>query len=138
MEAGTRRLAIISVSLGICVVTLIPVHAGLPAALKSGGVPLQTFALGFRTISLFDIIQNILLFAPLGYLMAAGPKGESRRGIFWAALACLSLSAAAESAQAWIPGRFPSCWDIVFNTVGGMAGARAAGFARSAFPSYSR
>jgi VanZ family protein len=58
--------------------------------------------------------------------MAAGPKGVSRRGFSWAALACLSLSAGVELAQAWIPGRFPSCWDVLYNTAGGIFGARAA------------
>jgi VanZ family protein len=127
----------VSVSLGICVVTLIPVHAGLPAALNNAGFPFRSFALGFQTVSLFDIIQNILLFAPLGYLVAAVPDGESRRGILWAALACLALSAFVETAQAWIPGRFPSCWDILFNTTGGAVGARAVRLARSVLPSFS-
>jgi glycopeptide antibiotics resistance protein len=131
MEPVTRRLAILSVSLGICVVTLIPVHAGLIESFRSAGFPAQSLELGLRTFSVFDTIQNILLFAPLGYLSAAGANGGSRRGLLQAGLACLALSVAVETAQAWIPGRFPSCWDVLFNAAGGILGARAAALARA-------
>jgi glycopeptide antibiotics resistance protein len=135
MEQVTRRLAILSVSLGICIVTLIPVQAGLLETLRSASFPAQSVSLGFRTFSVFDALQNILLFAPLGYLLAAGPQGKSPRGLWQAAFACFALSAAVECAQAWIPGRFPSCWDVLFNTAGGIIGARALPLARSAIPS---
>ncbi len=136
MEADTRRLALVSVALGICVVTLLPVEAGLRGALKSAGIPEQTFTLGFSTFSVFDVIQNILLFAPLGFLMAAGGNPESRSGRLPAILVSLALSAFVEWAQAWIPGRYPSCWDILSNAAGGALGAWAATRARSAVPSY--
>jgi glycopeptide antibiotics resistance protein len=136
MEAATRRLAIVSVSLGICIVTLVPVQAGLVESLRSASFPAESVSIGFRTFSVFDALQNILLFAPLGYLLAAGQRGKSTRGLWQAAFACVALSAAVECAQAWIPGRFPSCWDVLFNTAGGIIGARVLPFARSAVPSF--
>jgi glycopeptide antibiotics resistance protein len=132
MEAVTRCLAIVSVSLGICVVTLAPVHAGLMDALRNEAYASLAVPLRFRDFSVFDTIQNILLFAPLGYLMAAGPEGGSRRGLWRAAVACFALSACVECAQSWIPGRYPSCWDVLFNTAGGLLGARMARLARRA------
>lgn len=137
MEADTRRLALVSVALGICVVTLLPVHAGLHGPLKNAGIPVRTFFLDFSTLSAFDVIQNLLLFAPLGFLMAAGGNAGSRSGRVPAVLACLALSALVESAQTWIPGRYPSCLDVLSNAAGGALGAWAATRARSEVPSYS-
>lgn len=65
-----------------------------------------------------DLIQNIILFLPIGYLyrMTSG----SRCG---AILLGATLSAGVEAIQLLIPMRFPSPVDLVTNTLGAGAGA---------------
>ncbi|MBW8889730.1 MAG: VanZ family protein [Fibrobacteres bacterium] len=118
MERDTRRLAIVSVSLGICVATLMPVQAGLLDALKHAGLPWRAIAHGSNVLSFFDAAQNILLFLPLGFLLGSDADGLPGKSPKRAAALCLLFSAAIECAQAWIPGRFPSIWDVTFNSIG--------------------
>lgn len=130
MEKDTRRLALASVVLGIATVTLFPVHAGMIERLRDirPGFSPAPFLEGSKTLSLLDFIQNILLFMPAGFLLADGRSGRTA----WIRAACLScaLSALIESAQIRIPGRFPSFFDIGFNTLGGALGARLRGSVR--------
>ncbi len=123
MERDTRRLAIASVGLGICAATLMPVQAGLIEALKHSGLPWRSIAQGTNEFSFFDAGQNILLFLPLGFLLGSDADGTPGNPPKRAALLCLFLSAAVEFAQAWIPGRFSSAWDVAFNALGGGLGA---------------
>lgn len=122
MEKDTRRLALASVVAGIATVTLIPVHAGWRAH-PAGSIG-AAFLSGSRWFSCFDAIQNVLLFLPLGYLMA----GEGAAGRPWlrAGAAGFAFSAAIECAQCFLPGRYASVWDIVFNASGAALGARIA------------
>ena len=62
---------------------------------------------------LAEVIQNVLLFVPLGLALALG-NTRALRAIAAGAL----LSLAVEVAQQWIPGRDPSVGDLVFNTLG--------------------
>jgi AcrR family transcriptional regulator len=59
------------------------------------------------------VLQNIILFVPLGVALALGP---------WRALRCIAagalLSLTIEVIQQWLPGRDPSVGDLVFNTLG--------------------
>jgi VanZ family protein len=123
MERDTRRLAIVSVILGICAATLMPAQAGLADALRHGGTPWRSIAHASHFFSIFDAGQNILLFLPLGFLLGSDANGLRGRSPKRAAFLCLLLSAAIEFAQAWIPGRFPSAWDVAGNALGGGLGA---------------
>lgn len=125
MEKDTRRLALVSVVLGICAVTLFPIHAGLVERLREirPGFSPAPFLVGSRTMSLLDFTQNILLFLPLGFLLADGRAG-TRSTLMRAACLSFLLSALIECAQIRIPGRFPSFWDIGFNALGGALGGR--------------
>ena len=123
MEKDTRRLAIVSVTLGICTATLMPAQAGLVEALKHAGLPWRSMAQVSNVFSFFDAGQNILLFLPLGFLLGSDANGLPGKSPKRAALLCLLLSAAVECAQAWIPGRFSSVWDVTFNALGGVLGA---------------
>jgi VanZ family protein len=131
MERDTRRLAMVSVTLGICAATLMPVQAGLADALRHGGPPWRSIAHASQVFSLFDAGQNILLFFPLGFLLGSHAGLSRGRSPKQAACLCLLLSAAIEFAQAWIPGRFPSLSDVTFNALGGGLGAWAALRSRS-------
>ncbi|HEY3219297.1 MAG TPA: VanZ family protein [Gemmatimonadales bacterium] len=85
----------------------------------SGGDPepwLGCVLCGERGIA--DALINILLFLPLGAVLAAA-------GMSWARcfLVGALLSAGVEFAQLYIPGRDPSLGDVLFNTLGAGLGA---------------
>ena len=131
MERDTRRLALLSAGLGIGIVTLLPVHAGLahgfrPDVIATLGHTLKTNAL---TTDVLDLSQNVLLFLPLGYFVAATagpiPKGARAR-LLEACLAGLMLSVAVEALQLLLPGRFCSPLDVLTNGLGAFLGGLAA------------
>lgn len=127
MEKDTGRLALISVTLGICIVTLLPVHAGLLTRWQlDGGLPLSPASLraDLGILTWFDVAQNILLFIPLGFLSFGNlfPDGSRGRCLWAATAAGLALSCVVEIIQSRIPGRFPSLTDILFNGCGSLLG----------------
>ena len=83
MEKDTRRFALVSVILGICAVTLIPIHAGLLERLN--GLQMRfspaPFLQGSRAIFLFDFVQNILqrLFVRVADKIVAGRFGNTKQ-----------------------------------------------------------
>jgi glycopeptide antibiotics resistance protein len=72
-------------------------------------------------IRLRDIILNLLLYVPFGYLhvRCSNPVSIARTVALAAA-----LSAVTECAQLFSHGRFPSTTDLVCNTAGAYLGAR--------------
>ncbi len=80
-----------------------------------------------------DIVQNILLFLPFGFLgyfsLVYKSSWARKLGIV---LAGTALSAAVEFLQIFSPARYPAVSDIVFNTTGSAAGlALAVAFKKS-------
>ena len=74
-----------------------------------------------------DRALNILAFVPLGALAASLPNRSSRRALLArAAAGAFALSLAVETAQAFLPSRFPSSADVLLNTLGAFLGAVAA------------
>ena len=65
-----------------------------------------------------DVVRNLVLFAPLGLLW-----GLSGRTVRQAALAGVLLAAAIETAQIWIPGRYPGLLDVAVDGLGVALGA---------------
>jgi hypothetical protein len=136
MEKDTRRLALISVGLGIAIVTLLPARAGI----SRGFHPDLIFSLGttlwrnLRETDAVDLIQNVLLYLPLGYFAAARATGDvapgaadsPRRRLIQACLLGLLLSSCLELLQLWIPGRFSSVSDVFTNAMGAYLGGMAA------------
>lgn len=145
MERDTRRLALISVGLGIAIVTLMPTRAGLIHALHRG-----MLASPWRNLLVtdaFDVVQNILLYLPLGFLAAvavtareggaalpgasaafdgAGARASARWRLLRAGMSGLGLSLLLEGIQLWIPGRFCSAFDVLTNGAGAWLGGMAA------------
>ena len=62
-------------------------------------------------------LLNVGLFLPLGFFLSHLTRAPLR-----ALAALVLLSAAIEVAQLWLPGRYPSPGDLVFNTVGAATG----------------
>ena len=127
MEKDTRRLALVSVVAGIGAVTLIPVHAGVLTH-RFASIP-AAFREGLWAFSPADAGLNVLLFLPMGYLLAAAGEAPARHSWLRVGAIALAFSAAIECAQCLLPGRYPSLWDIVFNALGGALGGWVATYA---------
>ncbi|MEO8859153.1 MAG: VanZ family protein [Burkholderiaceae bacterium] len=73
----------------------------------------------------FDVIANVLGYAPAGFLLAltALRTGRGRRAIWLATLGCAVLSLVMETLQSYLPARVPSNVDFVLNVLGAFSGA---------------
>ena len=73
---------------------------------------------------LFDVVANVALFLPLGYLLdRSRSTSTTRRSLFLAAgVACL-LSLSMEWFQVYCHNRHPSPTDVVSNVTGSLIGA---------------
>ncbi len=79
-----------------------------------------------------DIVQNVLLFIPFGFLgcvSLAGPPGRAARLLIVLLGAALSLSV--ELAQLYTRTRWPALSDVLFNTLGTAVGVAAGGKLRA-------
>jgi VanZ family protein len=135
-------LGLISVGLGIAIVTLLPVHAGLSQGIRPGMLSAlgATFLGNLRVIDPLDLLQNVLLFLPFGYFIAAPvfqgseasrtpAEAERKSGGSGALRACVAgvlLSLGLEFLQLWIPGRYCSMLDVVLNGMGAFLGGALA------------
>ena len=110
-RGGTRAKALLGVVVGlIAVLTLWP----LAGSAGPGGI----WCFGCGSIGTLDLVNNLLLFAPLGVILAARDWRLSR-----AMAAGLLFSGAIEGLQfIAIPGRDASPSDLVMNTLGTAAG----------------
>jgi len=72
---------------------------------------------------LFDIVANIALFLPLGYLLDRGrPSGTGRHSLLLSAGAASLLSLGIEWSQVYCHNRQPSPTDVVSNITGSLLG----------------
>ncbi|MEF8794707.1 VanZ family protein [Thiohalorhabdus sp.] len=72
-----------------------------------------------------DILANVLLFLPLGFLLGVYAPTR-KRGLVTAAAAGLGVGLGVQILQVVIEGRIPSLWDGLWNLVGTLAGTVAA------------
>ena len=79
--------------------------------------------LSFRSVDLYfgNTLANLLLFVPLGFLVALGCRSRVR-GLVWAVAAGLALGAGLQAAQVFLPDRVPSLWDATWNVAGSVLG----------------
>lgn len=78
----------------------------------------------------FDMVANLLGYAPLGMLIyLAGVRSHLRWPLAWilAAGSASALSYVMEVTQQFLPGRFPSLLDWLLNTAGAVVGASLGG-----------
>lgn len=76
-------------------------------------------------LHLGDVLANLLLFVPLGFLVAQR-TGAPARGLAWALGAGVVLGIGLQVLQVYLPDRVPSLWDASWNTAGAAVGAAAA------------
>jgi glycopeptide antibiotics resistance protein len=73
---------------------------------------------------LFDIVANVALFLPLGYLLdRSTSSGTARRSLLLAAGAAGLLSLSMEWFQVYCHNRHPSLTDVISNVTGSLIGA---------------
>lgn len=84
-----------------------------------------------RYVPRFDIVANILGYAPLGFLavLAAYPRWRGIKAVAAASAAAVVMSFMFEALQSYLPSRTPSNFDFAANSAGGIAGALLAAFA---------
>jgi VanZ family protein len=72
-----------------------------------------------------DVILNIVIYAPFGFVAALAFRRKFSRPMAAAAAALLGLifSVSMELLQVYVPGRDPSLSDVLTNTIGSAAGA---------------
>ena len=81
-----------------------------------------------RYWTFFDVVSNLLGYAPLGFLLAVAAvrTGASRWGVPVACALPALLSFTLETMQVFLPARVPSNIDLALNTTGGMLGVGVA------------
>ena len=78
-----------------------------------------------RYVTAFDVIANVLAYAPLGFLgaLALFPAVRGARAVIAAAVFAGALSMSLELLQNYLPARFASNLDLAANAAGGLIGA---------------
>lgn len=76
----------------------------------------------------FDVVANVLGYAPLGFLLTVASlrNGHVKWAMVLAVLGALLLSLAMETLQSYLPSRIPSNVDLALNTLGAALGAGSA------------
>jgi glycopeptide antibiotics resistance protein len=69
-----------------------------------------------------DILVNVALYVPLGWLYPGAPGRSWRARLIGAVAWALALSVVAEATQIFSHGRFPSATDVVTNVAGAALG----------------
>ena len=87
-------------------------------------IPFYTESLSLRF--LFDIVANLLLFPPFGYLFVRSQVTEPRAVFLRVTLLAMLLSVGVELVQVLSHTRIPSMTDICTNVIGAAIGAAIA------------
>jgi VanZ family protein len=69
-----------------------------------------------------DVVANVVLFLPLGFLFRAAARSTAARHQVAALAVGIATSAALEAGQLFLPGRFPSLVDVASNAAGAWLG----------------
>jgi VanZ family protein len=78
---------------------------------------LQWWPFGPGIVRPIDVLVNVLLYMPLGALMA-----DRKRGVVATALVAVTIACSFELAQVWSHFRIPALLDAVANTSGALLG----------------
>lgn len=115
--------ALIVAGVLVCTLWPMPYHRRPPTASFIDGY--RYF--NWRLSNPRDMLNNLLLFVPVGAALWASAALVVRRGLALPIAATLGalLSVAIEWTQVFVPGRFPGASDVCMNSIGGLAGAVA-------------
>lgn len=106
--SGSRRLLLLVIA-GVFLLTLTPISG--PAET----IPIRCLICG--SYGTADFILNVLMFSPLGYLVA-----RSVKNVPVSLVAVVATTMAIELLQILVPGRYPTLGDVAANTLGGWLG----------------
>ena len=73
-------------------------------------------------LKLRDVVANVALYVPWGYLLVRQMPYASRR-LWLVGILAAVLSFSTEASQLYSHGRYPSATDLICNIVGALAGA---------------
>jgi len=126
-RAGVDGCTVLLVLWGLFIVygTLLPFNFTLDATQAATRLRALDEPLRHR-VSLADVVSNVLLFLPWGFLVGCRPSswhGRLGKTLAVAALSGLVLSGAVECAQLFLPSRTTSLVDLTTNTTGAALGA---------------
>jgi hypothetical protein len=77
-------------------------------------------------LNAYDAVGNVVLYLPLGFLLAIWGRGRPWRVLLYSAVIVAAVSAGMEALQLFVPRRLPSVDDLIFNTIGGALGSAMA------------
>lgn len=134
MSARVQRILLLAWCAFVVYGSFIPFHFDTnPDVVRArlAQVRLYPYQDGVRNFSRLDVVSNVLLFIPFGFLLAG--RGVWRRGRSWpvriavtGALAAL-FSSTIEVGQLFTPGRTASVIDVEADVAGALVGACLAG-----------
>ncbi|ABW27001.1 VanZ family protein [Acaryochloris marina] len=119
---------VMTVALWLGSLTLIAISTLSPFTFNLHDLNLKdAISLGIRNpTNPIDIVANIILFLPLGFssyaLTLRLPRRKTVLCLMSIGVLSTSISILVETAQLFLPGRFPTLSDIVFNGFGGFLG----------------
>src|SRR4029450_844320 len=70
-----------------------------------------------------DLVANVLLFLPLGFLFRMATRASAGTGHWPTLRAALLVSGPLETLQLFLPGRFANPLDVLSNTLGAWLGS---------------
>jgi glycopeptide antibiotics resistance protein len=107
-------------TLVVVAITLIPFEFKIPARIQ---ISLHS--------SVSDILVNVVLFIPLGFLFQLARRRSGWRSLLLALGFGVLVSTAVEACQLFLPGRYSSLIDVATNGFGAWLGAAAAAYHRT-------
>ncbi|KAI9131652.1 VanZ family protein [Acaryochloris sp. CCMEE 5410] len=119
---------VMTVALWLGALTLITISTLSPFTFNLQDLNLKdAISLGIQNATNpIDIVANIILFLPLGFssyaLTLRLPRRKTVLCLVSIGVLSTSISLLVETAQLFLPGRFPTLSDIVFNGLGGFLG----------------
>lgn len=122
VTTASRRLRWLGLSGWLCLTlygTLFPFTGWRPASAHAWFLD----PLAHSIVSSPDMLANVLLYMPLGFIVALHRRWHS---IFLAVAIAAAISLSLETAQAFLPGRYSSLLDIATNVFGAGLGAAMA------------
>lgn len=111
----------------VVAVTLMPIICSLPTVFNHPYVPMNLMPfddyIHSRGDTVRQIVLNVIMLMPFGFLLPLVSKSRKRESIFYSARCTFLLSLGIELLQPLInPGRASDVTDLITNTLGGILG----------------
>jgi hypothetical protein len=79
-----------------------------------------------NALNAYDAVQNVVLYMPLGFVLALWGRCRPWRILLYSSVIVAAVSAGMEALQLFVPRRWPSVDDLIFDTIGGALGSAMA------------